>query len=104
MPVVAYPQAPDFIRIIEFKKLPIQNVSGTTYEKEYSIPCCSGNEDEPYYPLLTKESQIIFSKYKQLSLKISNLYICGRLGDFKYYNMDQALEAALATFNKIIKA
>lgn len=102
MPVVAYPQEPDFIRIIEFKKLPVQKVNGTTYEKEYSIPCCSGSEQEPYYPLLTEESQENYAKYKEMSLGFRNLYICGRLGDFKYYNMDQALEASLNIAKRII--
>lgn len=102
MPVVAYPQEPDFVRIIEFKKLPVQNVSGTTYEKEFSIPCCSGDKDEPYYPLLTVESQNTYKKYKKLSDKIDNLYVCGRLGNFKYYNMDQALETALTLSREII--
>lgn len=41
-PVVAYPQAKDYVRIIEYKKLPIQNVKGTTYEVEYSLPYGGG--------------------------------------------------------------
>ena len=102
MPVVAYPQEPDFVRIIEFKKLPTQKVEGTTYEKEYSIPCCSGSDDEPYYPLLTEESQKNYFKYKEISSNYRYLYICGRLGDFKYYNMDQALETALELSKRII--
>ncbi|MCR5348585.1 MAG: UDP-galactopyranose mutase [Bacilli bacterium] len=103
MPVVAYPQEPGFVRIIEFKKLPVQNVPGTTYEKEYSLPTSSGGNDEPYYPLLTEKSQENYAKYKEMAEKVPYLYVCGRLGDFKYYNMDQALEAALAIANKILR-
>ena len=95
MPVVAYPQEPDFVRIIEFKKLPIQDVKGTTYEVEYSLPYKLGEKNEPYYPLLTAESKQLYKKYSELAASIENLYICGRLGNYKYYNMDQALEAAL---------
>lgn len=102
MPVVAYPQEPDFVRIIEFKKLPIQHVEGTTYEKEFSIPCCSGDEEEPYYPLLTTDSIHIYGKYRHLANQIRHLFVCGRLGDFKYYNMDQALEAALNVSKSIM--
>lgn len=102
MPVVAYPQVPDYVRIIEYKKLPIQNVKGTTYEKEYSLPYKIGEDNEPYYPLLTEESQRLYLKYAQLAGEISNLYVCGRLGSFKYYNMDQALEFALKVSFKII--
>lgn len=101
MPVVAYPQAPDFVRIIEYKKLPVQNVNGTTYEVEYSLPYKAGEKNEPYYPLLTEESQSRYEQYKSLADSVNNLYLCGRLGNFKYYNMDQALEAALNVLNNI---
>ena len=51
---------------------------------------------EPYYPVLTKESQAQYAKYEALAQKIPFLTCCGRLADFKYYNMDQALKRALA--------
>lgn len=95
MPVVAYPQEKDFVRIIEYKKLPIQNVSGTTYEVEYSLPYKAGETNEPYYPQLTQESQRLYQRYYHMAQQCKNLYVCGRLGDYKYYNMDQALERAL---------
>lgn len=100
-PVVAYPQVPDYVRIIEYKKLPIQNVKGTSYEVEYALPYKKGENNEPYYPLLTEESQEIYSKYLDKATEIANLYVCGRLGDFKYYNMDQALERALSVVKNI---
>jgi UDP-galactopyranose mutase len=102
MPVVAYPQVPDFVRIIEYKKLPFQDVKGTTYEIEYSLPYMPGTKNEPYYPLLTDESQKLYGRYLKLLQLIPNIYVCGRLGDFKYYNMDQALERALSVCNEII--
>lgn len=100
-PVVAYPQAPDFVRIIEYKKLPVQDVPGTTYEVEYSLPYKNGQNNEPYYPLLTEDSQNNYKMYKQKAKKVKNLFVCGRLGDFKYYNMDQALERALSVVKNI---
>lgn len=95
MAVVAHPQEKDLVRVIEYTKLPFQESSGTTYEKEYSLAyvACSGYD--PYYPVLTDDSKQLYGKYKELSSRIPNLYICGRLGEFKYYNMDQALESAL---------
>lgn len=101
-PVVAYPQAEGFTRITEYKKLPVQEVKGTTYAIEYPLPYKSGEKNEPYYPVLTEESQKIYAKYKEKADKISNLYCCGRLADFKYYNMDQALERALEVAEGII--
>lgn len=94
-PVMAYPQEEGYTRITEYKKLPLQDVKGTTYAVEYPLQYDSTKQQEPYYPLLTKESQLQFQKYEKLAEKIPNLYVCGRLGDFKYYNMDQALERVL---------
>ncbi len=102
MAVVAYPQAPDYIRIIEYKKLPIQDAKGTTYEIEYSLPYKRGEKNEPYYPVLTHDSMILYDKYREEASHIQNLFICGRLGKYKYFNMDQALESALYIANEII--
>lgn len=94
-PVVAYPQEAGYTRITEYKKLPMQNGKGTSYALEYPLPYREGEKAEPYYPVLTAESQEQFAKYKALADKIPNLICCGRLADFKYYNMDQALQRAL---------
>ncbi|WP_457944669.1 UDP-galactopyranose mutase [Caproiciproducens sp. LBM24188] len=98
-PVVAYPQAEGYTRITEYKKLPVQKVRGTTYAVEYPLPYHSGSQSEPYYPVLTEESKRQYASYKKLANKVDNLYYCGRLADFKYYNMDQALERALELCN-----
>lgn len=94
-PVVAYPQEAGFTRITEFKKLPMQESKGTTYAKEFPLPYQEGEKQEPYYPVLTEESNRQYSQYRALADKIPNLICCGRLADFKYYNMDQALSRAL---------
>lgn len=95
-PVVAYPQAEGYTRITEFKKLPVQDKPGSSYALEYPLPYREGEKLEPYYPVLTKESQAQYAKYEALAQKIPFLTCCGRLADFKYYNMDQALARALA--------
>ena len=59
------------------------------------MPYKAGTKNEPYYPGPTEEAQTMYQKYKSESEKYQNLYVCGRLGDFKYYNMDNALERAL---------
>lgn len=99
-PVVAYPQAEGYTRITEFKKIPIQNVKGTTYAVEYPSKYNAEEKSEPYYPVLTNESQKQYELYKLRADKIENLIYCGRLADFKYYNMDQALERALDVCNR----
>lgn len=93
-PIVAYPQEEGYTRITEYKQLPPQKGKGTILAKEFPLSCQEKNV-EPYYPVLTEESQRCFANYQQLAVDIPNLLCCGRLGDFKYYNMDQALERTL---------
>ncbi|WP_314873619.1 UDP-galactopyranose mutase [Stomatobaculum longum] len=95
MPVVAYPQAEGFTRITEYKKLPVQEVRGTTYAVEYPLPYKQGEAMEPYYPVLTEESQELFQKYYEEAKQVKGLAFAGRLAEFKYYNMDQAIRRAL---------
>ena len=100
-PVTAYPQAKDFTRITEYKKLPYQNVKGTTYAVEYPLHYENNKDAEPYYPVITKESKILYAKYEEKAKNIKNLIYAGRLADFKYYNMDMALKRALEVYEKI---
>ncbi len=103
MPVVAYPQEKEFTRITEYKKLSVQEVRGTTYAVEYPLPYKKGEEYEPYYPVLTDESKELYEKYRQLSRETNGLVCCGRLADFKYYNMDSAIDRALDVVGEILK-
>lgn len=95
MPVVAYPQAEGFTRITEYKKLPVQDKPGSSYAVEFPLPYNSDKSAEPYYPVLTADSKKQYAQYAAIADVVENLLFCGRLGDFKYYNMDQALERAL---------
>lgn len=99
-PVVAYPQDKEIVRITEYSKLPVQTNKGTTYAMEYSLPV-SQEDNEPYYPVLTDESKKLFEKYSEKARSITNLYCCGRLADFKYYNIDEASERALKLVDEI---
>ena len=103
VPIVAYPQEAGYTRITEYKKLPVQDKPGTSYAVEYPLPYEEGKATEPYYPVLTEASQRQYAKYKALADKIPCLIPCGRLADFKYYNMDQALDRALDVAEKTDK-
>ena len=100
-PVVAYPQEAGYTRITEYKKLPVQDRPGSSYAVEYPLPYREGEALEPYYPVLTEESQQQYAKYRALADAVPNLVCCGRLADFKYYNMDQALSRALEVCQSI---
>ncbi len=94
-PVVAYPQAEGFTRITEYNKLPVQHTHGSSYAVEYPVVYDPQQGAEPYYPVLTEKSQNQHAEYVTLAKQVKHLYCCGRLADFKYYNMDQALKRAL---------
>lgn len=105
-PVVAYPQAEGYTRVTEFKKLYPQtldrNCGKTIIAYEYSAQYNGSDNSEPYYPIINDENRNKYEKYLSLAQQFKNLYVCGRLGDFKYYNMDQALERALALAENIL--
>ncbi len=97
-PVINYPDEKiNYTRITEFKYLTGQKINKTTIVKEY--PQSKGDE---YYPILTAEDKKIYEKYKKEALKLKNTYFVGRLAEFKYYNMDQAVAAALSLSKKIL--
>ena len=100
-PVVAYPLE-KYTRVTEYNKLPIQHGRGTSYAMEYAIMYDPTKKQEPYYPLLTEESLNRAEIYKSRANALKNFYYCGRLADYKYYNMDQALERAIDVAYKIL--
>lgn len=80
-------------RIIEHKWFEFKNQPKTVISREYSSEWKLG--DEPYYPVNDEKNGILYGKYKELSAKESNVVFGGRLGEYKYYDMDTVIEAAL---------
>lgn len=104
-PVVAYPQEKGFTRIAEYSKLPVQHCGErTTLAIEYPVPYQADGSTEPYYPILTAESQKLYQVYRQRASRFKNLYPCGRLGQYRYYDMDNAIDAALEVSDAIFSA
>lgn len=100
--VVSYPQEPSFTRITEYSKLPPQNGNGkTVIAVEYPEQYTRGKKNEPYYPIPCESSKTIYEKYITEAKKYKNFYPCGRLADYKYYNMDQAINRAFDVWQKI---
>lgn len=100
-PNILYPKAQGYTRITEYTKLPVQNNKVTKIAVEYPIPHVPGKNTEPYYPVLTNDSIEKYNQYLQEVENIDNLFLCGRMGDFKYYNMDQAIERAMDICTKL---
>lgn len=94
---VNYSENYDFTRITEFKHFNDYECSGTVIAFEYPMEYTDG-QNEPYYPITNKENNDLYEKYRtELS---ENVIMLGRLGEYKYLNMDQAVENALSVFNQ----
>jgi len=91
-PVVIHPEARGYTRITEYKKMPLQNIKKiTSIAYDYPVSADKANAKEPYYPILTAENTQLYRKYYSDLHVIPNLYLCGRLADYKYYNMDETI-------------
>jgi len=102
--VVAYPEAEGYTRITEYKKMPVQNVPGvTTVVYEYPLPANKDNNNEPYYPVLNDNNVSLYNKYRSDLDGISGLFLCGRLADYKYYNMDVAVLRAFDVLEEMTR-
>ena len=87
--VVNYPCNYDFTRIGEYKYfLGIQSDS-TVVSYEYPEAFVLG-KNERYYPIINEDNKALYAKYLALADKLENVTFLGRLGDYKYYDMDQA--------------
>jgi UDP-galactopyranose mutase len=95
--VVNYPcEEVPFTRISEYKHLTGQESPVTTVTYEY--PSAEG---DPYYPIPRPENQELFKRYEALADETEGVTFVGRLATYRYYNMDQIVGQALATFRRM---
>lgn len=94
--VVNYPQTEDYTRITEYKYLTGQSNPKTAITYEYPT-----DEGDPYYPVPRPENQALFKRYEQCAAAEKDVWFVGRLATYRYYNMDQIVGQALATFQRI---
>lgn len=94
--VVNYPQDQEYTRITEYKYLTGDQNPKTSITYEYP-----SSDGDPFYPIPRAENQLLFKKYEALALAESKVHFVGRLATYRYYNMDQVVGQALATFRKI---
>ena len=98
---VNYPNNYDYTRITEFKKFYKRNNTGTTIAYEYPQSYNKKCKEPPYYPIFNDENQNQFKKYLSLAEQFDNLTILGRLAEYKYFDMDDAVENALEKLNNL---
>lgn len=87
-----------YTRIIEHKHFEFGKQEKTVISKEYSSEWSVGME--PYYPVNNEQNNVLFEKYRELAEKESNVIFGGRLGNYKYYDMDKVIEEALEMCEK----
>ena len=91
-----------YTRIIEHKHFEFDTTSPKTvisleYSKEWN------SNMEPYYPINNDRNNALFNEYNEMAKKISNVHFGGRLGQYKYYDMDKVILEALSFINSINK-
>ena len=95
--VVNYP-SPDvpYTRITEYKQLTGQTHAQTAITYEYP-----SDEGDPYYPIPRAENSALYARYEALADATPGVSFIGRLGTYRYYNMDQVVGQALALFARL---
>lgn len=88
---VNYPNDHDYTRVTEFKHLTGQECMGTSVVREYPQ-----DEGDPYYPVPRPDNEALFKRYRELADQKEGVTFVGRLAEYRYYNMDQVVGAALA--------
>jgi len=94
---VNYPNDHAYTRITEFKHLTGQQHAGTSIVREYPQA-----EGDPYYPVPRAENEALFKRYEELAKQEPNVTFVGRLAQYRYYNMDQVVGAALAAAKRLL--
>ena len=95
-----------FTRIIEHKWFEFgkdesgNKLSKTVISREYSMQCKPG--DEPFYPVNDEKNNSLYERYSKIAEKENKVIFGGRLGEYKYYDMDQVIAAALKKAAEII--
>ncbi len=85
-----------YTRIIEHKHFEFGTQPKTVISREYSAEWKVG--DEPYYPVNDEANGALYQQYKALAEGEEKVLFGGRLGEYKYYDMDKVIEAALAAW------
>jgi UDP-galactopyranose mutase len=92
-----YPNEHTYTRVTEFKHLTGQIHQGTSIVREYPMA-----EGDPCYPVPSAANEALFRQYQALVAKEQGVIFVGRLAEYRYYNMDQVVGAALDAIEKLL--
>ena len=101
--IVSYPQAKGYTRRTEYKFMMTDpsKAEGTTIATEYPIPYVKNSGHAPFYPVITDHTKHVYELYKNEAESYGNIFLCGRLAEFRYYNMDDCILHAFDVFENI---
>jgi len=105
--VVNYPADPTMTRIAEYKKMTLQNIGNvTTISREYpgAFDASSKKFNVRYYPISNPTNIALYKQYADFFKQYKNFYPLGRLSQYKYFDMDDAIEQALKLAKELINA
>ena len=97
--VINYPNNYDYTRIGEYKYFLDAKTPHTIVSFEYPKKWHRG--DERYYPVPNEKSKALYEAYVAKAKALSNVYFIGRLGEYKYYDMDKVIAQSLAIFENL---
>ena len=98
--VINYPsENVPYTRVTEYKHLTGQIHPKTSISYEFASA-----EGDPYYPIPRAENQALYKQYEAMARERDDVTFVGRLGTYKYYNMDQVVGQALATYRRLARA
>ena len=86
-----------YTRIIEHKHFEFGTQDRTVISHEY--PHEFSKDNEPYYPVNDEKNQSLYNKYREMAKKSNHVIFCGRLGEYKYYDMHNVVESAKKIIN-----
>jgi len=96
--VINYPNDYAYTRVTEFKHLTGQDHAKTTLVYEYPTA-----EGDPYYPVPRAQNTELYKQYQALAAQTPGVHFAGRLGTYKYYNMDQVVAQALTLYSRLME-
>ena len=88
-----------YTRVIEHKHFEFGKQPTTVISREYSAEWKPGLE--PYYPVNDAENSALYAQYQQLAAQQENVIFGGRLGQYRYYDMDKVIRAAMDELEKL---
>lgn len=101
--IISFPQAKGYTRKTEYRQMmnSFEKCSGSTIATEYPTAYVKGSQNSPYYPVITDDTKNIYLKYLNDASTFKNLFLCGRLAEFRYYNMDECILRAFDVIKDI---